>query len=148
MKAKVIKNAKEHDAALARIEELMDARPHTPQGDELELLAALVELYEAEAYPIDEPDPMEAIRFRMEQQGLRPRDLVPYIGSRSKVSEVLSGHRGLSLRMIRGLSTGLGIPADVLVRDSHAAYQAKATKSKRRRVPLRTRAVGLKHEKR
>ncbi len=147
MKAKVIKNAKEHEAALARIEALMDARPRTPQGDELELLAALVELYEAEAYPIDEPDPVEAIRFRMEQQGLRPRDLVPYIGSRSKVSEVLSGHRGLSLRMIRGLSTGLGIPADVLVRDSQAAYHVKAAKGKRRRVPLRTRPAVPKKPK-
>ena len=123
MKPKLIKTETEHKKALARIDQLMDARPGTPEGNELELLAALVELYEDEAYPIDEPDPVDAIRFRMEQQGLKPRDLVPYIGSRSKVSEVLSGHRGLSLRMIRGLSTGLGIPADILVRESRSKYK-------------------------
>ncbi len=125
MKPKVIKNEKDNAAALARIEKLMEARPGTPEGDELELLTALVELYEDHAYPIPEPDPIEAIRFRMEQQGLRPRDLVPYIGSRSKVSEILSGQRTLSLRMIRTLSTGLGIPTDVLVRETKAAYKAQ-----------------------
>ena len=132
MKPKLIKTRQEYDAALARIDTLMDARPGTPRGDELELLVALVELYEDQAYPIDEPDPVEAIRFRMEQQGLKPRDLVSYIGSRSKVSEVLSGHRGLSLRMIRSLSTGLRIPANVLVRDAATAYKTKSKRSKRR----------------
>jgi HTH-type transcriptional regulator/antitoxin HigA len=112
----------------------MDARPGTPQADELDLLAALVEIYEDEAFPIDEPDPVEAIRFRMEQQGLKPRDLVPYMGSRSKVSEVLSGHRGLSLNMIRRLSTALGIPTDVLVREPRAVYRARTTKKTRARA--------------
>jgi HTH-type transcriptional regulator/antitoxin HigA len=128
MKPKVIKNEREHKAALARIDQLMDARPGTPRGDELELLAALVEIYEDEAFPIDEPDPVEAIRFRMEQQGIKPGDLVPYLGSRSKVSEVLSGHRGLSLKMIRRLATGLRIPTDVLVRESKPVYKARTTK--------------------
>jgi HTH-type transcriptional regulator/antitoxin HigA len=126
MKPKVIKTEKEHKAALARIEELMDARPGTREGEELDLLSALVDLYEKEAYPIDEPDPIEAILFRMEQQGLKPRDLVPYMGSKSKVSEVLSRRRGLSLNMIRGLASGLGIPADVLVREPQATYKVKS----------------------
>jgi HTH-type transcriptional regulator/antitoxin HigA len=130
MKPKIIKNEREHKAALARIDQLMDARPGTPQADELELLAALVDIYEAEALPIDEPDPVDAIRFRMEQQGLKSRDLVPYMGSRSKVSEVLSRHRGLSLKMIRSLSAGLGIPTDVLVREPKPAYKAGATVKK------------------
>lgn len=128
MKAKVIKNRKEHEAALARIEKLMEACPGTTVGDELDLLSALVDLYEKEAYPIDEPDPIEAIRFRMEQQGLKAGDLVPYIGSKSKVSEVLSGRRGLSLNMIRGLSSGLGIPADVLIRETRAVYKVKRSR--------------------
>ena len=131
MKPKIIKNEREHKAALARIDQLMDARPGTPQGDELELLAALVEIYEDEAFPVDEPDPVDAIRFRMEQQGLKPCDLVPYMGSRSSVSEVLSGHRGLSLKMIRSLSTGLGIPTDVLVRESKPAYKTRTAKRTR-----------------
>jgi HTH-type transcriptional regulator/antitoxin HigA len=130
MKAKVIKNRKEHAAALARIEKLMDVRPGTPEGDELDLLAALVDLYEKEADPIDAPDPIEAIRFRMEQQGLKAGDLVPYIGSKSKVSEVLSGRRGLSLNMIRGLSSGLGIPADVLVRETRTVYKVNLRRTR------------------
>src|SRR5437867_11041648 len=118
MKPKVIKSRKEHEAALARIEKLMDARPGTPAGDELDLLATLVDLYEKEAFPIDEPDALEASRFRMEQQGLKPRDLVPYIGSKSKVAEVLSGRRGLIVNMIRGLSSALLLPAYVLAREA------------------------------
>src|SRR5947209_11730248 len=103
MKAKVIKTRSEYSAALARIEKLMDARPHSPQGDELELLTLLVHEYEDRVFPIDKPDPVSALRFRMEQQGLEPRDLVPLLGSRSRVSEVLSGRRTLSLKMIRNL---------------------------------------------
>jgi HTH-type transcriptional regulator/antitoxin HigA len=140
MKPKIIKNEREHKAALARIDQLMDARPGTPQGDELELLAALVEIYEDEAFPIDEPDPVDAIRFRMEQQRLKARDLIPFLGSRSKVSEVLSGRRGLSLKMIRSLATGLGIPTDVLVRESRSAYKARTTKRKRSHRLSRARA--------
>ena len=120
MVAKVIKNDREYEAALERIEELMDAVPDTPEGDELELLSTLVELYEEKRYPIDLPDPVEAIRFRMEQVGLKQQDLVPYIGSRSKVSEVLNGKRPLSLKMIRALHKGLGIPAEVLLHEPGA----------------------------
>jgi HTH-type transcriptional regulator/antitoxin HigA len=93
----------------------MDAKAGTSEGDELELLSLLVQAYEDKAFPIDKPDPIAAIRFRMEQQGLEASDLVPLIGSRSRVSEVLSGRRSLSLRMIRALTDGLGISADVLI---------------------------------
>ena len=115
MKAKVIKTKAEHEAALGRIEKLMDAAPATPQGDELDLLSLLVHDYEEKTFPIDKPDPVAAIRFRMEQQGLAPKDLVPLLGSRSRVSEVLSGRRGLSLKMIRALVAGLRIPAELLL---------------------------------
>ena len=144
MKPKVIRSRKEHEAALARIEKLMDARPGTPAGDELDLLATLVDLYEKEAYPIDEPDPLEAIRFHMEQQGLKPRDLVPYIGSKSKVSEVLSGRRGLSLNMIRGLSSGLGIPAAVLVRETPAVYKVKPSRRRAGAMPSSRQSRGTR----
>ena len=115
MKAKVIKTESEHAAALARIEKLMEAKRNTPQGDELELLSLLVHNYEEKVFPVDKPDPLVAIRFRMDQQGLEPKDLVPLLGSRSRVSEVLSGRRNLSLKMIRNLVRRLGIPAEVLL---------------------------------
>jgi HTH-type transcriptional regulator / antitoxin HigA len=115
MKLKLIKTQKEYKVALKRIEKLMDAKPRTPQGDELELLATLVEIYEREHEPVPPPDPLEAIRFRMEQEGLKPKDLIPFIGSRSRVSEVLSGRRSLTLKMIRNLHRGLSIPANSLI---------------------------------
>lgn len=114
---KLIKTETEYDEVLKRIDEIFDAKPNTAEGDELELLAVLVELYEKEKYPIKTPDPISAIKFRMEQQELKQTDLVKYIGSKSKVSEVLSGKRALSLNMIRNLSEGLGIPADVLIKE-------------------------------
>src|SRR5687768_12419832 len=103
MKPKVIKTKAQHRAVLARIEEILDAKPGTAEGEELELLNTLVDLYEKETFPIDAPDPITAIQFRMEQLGLKPKDLVTYMGSPSKVSEVLSGHRGLSVNMMRNL---------------------------------------------
>ena len=115
MKPKVIKTEAEYDAVMSRIEEIFHAGPGTPEGDELELLAMLAEQYEDIAYPVDIPDPLAVIRFRMDQAGLRAKDLIPYIGSASKVSEVLSGRRGLSLAMIRNLVKGLGIPAESLL---------------------------------
>ena len=116
MKPRIIKTQAQYQAALARFAKIFDARPGTPKGDELELLPLLVETYEASAYPIDLPDPIAALTFRMEQQGLKPKDLIGCIGSKSKVSEVLSGRRPLSLTMIRKLVTGLHIPAEVAVR--------------------------------
>jgi HTH-type transcriptional regulator/antitoxin HigA len=118
LKPQVIKTVAQHEATLARIEEIFDAKPGTAKGDELELLLLLVETYEEKAYPIDRPDPIEALRFRMEQEGLKPKDLIPYIGSKSKVSEVLSRQRPLSLTMIRKLVTGLHVPAEVAVGES------------------------------
>lgn len=116
---KVIKSEHEHEQALARLMALMDANPQegSSDADELEVLALLIEQFEAEHYPIDPPDPIDSICFRMEQMGLKNKDLVPYIGSPSKVSEVLSRKRPLSLKMIRQLSQGLGIPAEVLIRE-------------------------------
>jgi HTH-type transcriptional regulator/antitoxin HigA len=117
MIAKIIRTEAEHTAALARIEKIFAARPGTPEGEELELLTLLVEKYEEEAFPVDLPDALSAIRFRMEQQGLKAKDLVRFLGSPSRVSEVLSGTRPLSISMIRRLVAGLGIPAEVLLRD-------------------------------
>jgi HTH-type transcriptional regulator/antitoxin HigA len=116
MKPKVIRTEGEWRAALARIDQIMDADRGTPEGDELELLGLLAEQYEERRFPIDLPDPIAAIRFRMEQANLRPKDLVPYLGSRSRVTEILNGTRPLSLNMIRKLHSGLGIPAEVLLR--------------------------------
>lgn len=115
MTAKLIKNRQEYRAALRRVEEIMDARPGTSEGDELELLVALIEIYENQHAPVPPPDPIEAIRFRMEQENLRPQDIVPLLGSRSRVSEVLNGKRPLTLTMIRRLHRSLGIPAEVLL---------------------------------
>lgn len=114
---KIIKTEAEHEAALSRLMALMDAEPEmgSRDADELEVLAMLVEQYEDKQFPIDLPDPVEAIKFRMDQQGLRNKDLIPYIGSASKVSEILNGTRRLSLNMIRKLNQGLGIPADILI---------------------------------
>jgi HTH-type transcriptional regulator/antitoxin HigA len=117
---KIIKTEEEYESTLERIDALMDATHGTPEGDELELLVTLVELYEAEVYPFGLPDPVEAIKFRMEQQGLKQKDLVSFFGSRSKVSEVLSGRRPLSLAMIRKLHRNLGIPAEVLLQEPGA----------------------------
>lgn len=115
MKPKIIKNATDYQAALAHLETLMDAQPGTSEEEELELFAMLIEAYEQATFPIGLPDPVSAIEFRMEQQGLKRKDLEPYIGSQSKVSEVLSGKRPLSLAMIRALHTGLDIPLEVLL---------------------------------
>lgn len=113
--SKLLKTEEDYKAALKRIDEIFDSEQGTPEADELELLTALVELYEKEHYPIEAPDPVSAIKFRMEQEGLTNTDMTAYLGSKSKVSEVLSGKRRLSLSMIRKLSTGLHIPAEVLI---------------------------------
>jgi HTH-type transcriptional regulator / antitoxin HigA len=118
---KPIRTEKDYEAALLRIESLMDAEAETPEADELEVLATLVELYEEKHFPIDWPDPIAAIRFRMEQAGLTARDLIPLLGSRAKVSEVLSGKRSLTLQMIRALHEHLGIPAEVLLQQPGAS---------------------------
>ena len=126
MVAKLIKNEVEYEKALSMIDELMDAEPGTSQGDELELVVTLVELYENKDHPIGLPDPVEAIKFRMEQMGLKQKDMVPYFGSRSKVSEVLSRQRPLSLTMMRKLNEGLDIPAMVLLWDANRTIRNAA----------------------
>ena len=116
---RVIKNAADYEETLGEVERLIerDSAPGTPDAERLELLTLLIHNYEARLVQVRPPNPVEAIRFRMEQQGLTQRDLVPFIGSRSKVSEVLSGKRPLTLSMIRALHRGLGIPAESLLQE-------------------------------
>lgn len=113
---KPIRTEDDYEQALAEAEELWGARTGTPKGDRLDVLATLIEVYEAEHYPMDPPDPIEAIKFRMEQQDLTRKDLEKILGTRTRVSEVLNRKRGLSINMIRALHQKLGISADVLIR--------------------------------
>ncbi len=115
MDIKPIKTEDDHAAALAEVERLWEAEPGSEEADRLDVLATLIEAYEEKHQPILPPDPVEAILFRMDQLGLSRRDLEPYLGTRARVSEVLSRTRSLSLTMIRRLHEGLGIPADVLI---------------------------------
>jgi len=119
---RLIKNEKDYDTALSRIEQLMDAKSGTAEMDEFELLTALVEMYEERHFPINPPDPIDAIKFRMEQLGLVQKDMIPYLGAKSKVSEVLNGKRPLTLAMMRSLSKGLGISAEVLLKEPGADF--------------------------
>ena len=111
-----IKTKQDYHRTLKEIEGLMTAKRNTPEGDRLDVLVTLVEAWEARHYPFDVPDPVAAIRYHMEQQGLAPKDLAPYIGSRSRVYEVLNRKRPLTLRMVWLLHQGLGIPAESLIR--------------------------------
>jgi HTH-type transcriptional regulator/antitoxin HigA len=116
MAIKPIRNASDHNAALREIERLWGAPQGTPKGDRLDVLVALVESYERAHYPVDPPDPLAAIRFRLEQAGLGPGALIGVIGSRTRVYEVLRGDRPLTLPMIQRLYDRFGIPAQVLIR--------------------------------
>ncbi len=111
-----IKTQRDTRRALKEIEGLMTAKRNTPEGDLLDVLVTLVEAWEARHYPIDLPDPVEAIKYHMEQNDLRPRDLTPFIGGRNRVYEVLNRKRPLTLKMIRRLNSGLGIPAESLIK--------------------------------
>jgi HTH-type transcriptional regulator / antitoxin HigA len=117
MVLKVIKTEEEYNLAFKRMEEIFDAQVGTQEGDELELLSLLIDNYEKIHYPIDLPDPIEAIKFRMEQLGFKPKDLAKILGFRSRVTEVLNKKRKLSLDMIRRLNRDLHIPTAVLVQD-------------------------------
>lgn len=130
MNPKIVKTEEDYQFVLDRIEELMDAKPDSEDEEELELLAFLVDQYEEERFPIDLPDPVAAIKFRMEQEGLTRKDLTKYLGSQSKVSEVLAGKRSLSLAMIRSLYEGLRIPAEVLLQKPGGELQACRYNSK------------------
>lgn len=116
MNIKPIKTKADYRAALKEIESLMSAKANTPEGECLDVLVTLVEAYERKHYPLDLPDPVEAIKFSMEQRGLGVKDLVPLIGPSNRVYEVLNRKRALSLRMIWRLHKQLGIPAESLIR--------------------------------
>ncbi len=122
---KPVRTEKDYESALGRIEELMEAVPGTNEFDELDVLTDLVELYESKHYPIGYPSAVAAIEFRMEQAMLSPRDLIPFIGSRAKVSEVLSGKRSITMPMARALHEHLGIPAAVLLQKPEISIDDK-----------------------
>ena len=115
MKIQPIKSEADYVAALREIDRLWEAKPNTPEGDRLDLWVTLVEAYEAKHHAIPPPDPVEAIKFRMEQLGLSKSDLAPYLGGRSRVSEVLNRKRSLSVNMMKRLHNELHIPADSLL---------------------------------
>jgi HTH-type transcriptional regulator / antitoxin HigA len=117
---KPIRSEEDYEAALAEVERLWGARSGTPEGDRLDVLATLIDAYESEHDPIDPPDPIEAIKFRMEQQGLTRKDLEGILGNRTRIAEVLNRRRGLSINMIRRLHDRLGISAEVLIRPSRS----------------------------
>jgi HTH-type transcriptional regulator/antitoxin HigA len=120
MEIKAIRTEKDYLDALRMVSTLidLDPSPNSAEGEKLEVLGTLVQAYEAKHYPIDPPDPIEAIKFRMDQSNLTVKDLVPFIGSLNRVYEVLNYKRSLSLNMIRRLSDGLNIPAEVLIRET------------------------------
>jgi HTH-type transcriptional regulator / antitoxin HigA len=115
MDIRPIKTEKDYNFSIKRIEELWSSKKDTPEGDELDLLVTLVESYEMKHYPIPPPDPIDAIKFRMEQMGMNKADMVKYLGSQSRVSEVLNRKRSLTLKMVRSLYKGLKIPAEILL---------------------------------
>lgn len=121
---KPIRTKADYDVALAEVEALWGSRNGTSKGDRLDILATLIEAYEAKHFPMDPPDPIEAILFRMEQQGIGRKDLESMIGTRARVAEVLNRKRGLSIEMIRQLHTKLGISAEVLIRPSRHSKAA------------------------
>jgi HTH-type transcriptional regulator/antitoxin HigA len=121
MNIKPIKTKADYKAALKAVESLMDARANTPDGDRLDVLVTLIEAYERKHFPMDLPDAVEAIKFRMEQQGLTVKDLEPLIGRSNRVYEILNRKRGLTLAMIQKLHQGLGIPAESLLKQTAAA---------------------------
>lgn len=140
MEIRLIKTDADYEEALVRIDSIMDANPDSPEGRELELLSFLVEKYEEEKYPIEAPDPISAIRFLMEQRGLKQQDLVPILGSKGKVSEVLHGKRPLSLSMIQNLVQQLRMPPEIFFaearrRGKKPGLRAMAFSTKSRKPP-------------
>lgn len=143
MRIRPIRSEADYDEALQRVEALWGSTSGTPEGDELDVLVSLVEAYEREHYPIDWPTPIEAIKFRLEQQGKDYRSLIGVIGQRTRVYEVMRGARPLSLNMIRKLHSKLGIPADVLIQSPRPPrMRAKRVSEGRNRRNKRTRAMG------
>ena len=115
MEIKPIKTENDYNESIKRIEKLWGSKKDTPEGDEFDLLVTLVESYEMRHYPIAPPDPIDAIKFRMEQMGMTKTDMAKYIGSQSRVSEVLGRKRKLTLKMVKSLYNGLRIPAEILL---------------------------------
>ena len=115
-----IRTQRDYRRVLKEIDRLMAAKLGTPEGDRLDVLVTLVEAWERKHYPLDFPDPVAAIKYHMDQNGLQPRDLIPFIGSRNRVHEVLNGKRSLTLKMIWRLHKGLGIPAELLIKSRAA----------------------------
>ena len=115
MEIKPIKTEHDYNASIKRIEKLWGAKKDTPEGDELDILCTLVESYEMKHFPIAPPDPIDAIKFRMEQMGMTKKDMAKYLGSQSRVSEVLNRKRKLTLKMVKSLYRGLKIPAEILL---------------------------------
>jgi HTH-type transcriptional regulator/antitoxin HigA len=130
---KPIRSAADHRAAMAEVKRLWGSKNGTPEGDRLDVLATLIDAYEAQHEPIARPDPIEAIRFRMEQQGLTRKDLEPLLGTRTRVSEVLNRKRALSIGMIRRLHAELGIAAEVLIRVPRLVTSGKTPRVNRSR---------------
>ena len=122
MEIRPIKNEDDYKAALSEVERLFDAAPDTADGDRLDVLTTLLEVYEKNHYPIPSPDPVEAIKYWMESRGITRQDLAPLMGSRARVSEIFNHRRGLTLTMIRNLHDKLGIPAEALIRPSHVSH--------------------------
>ncbi len=137
---KPIRTEEDHQRALARIDEIFGAEEDTPEGDELDVLVDLVMYYESKTVDMGFPDPVSAIKFRMDQAELTQRDLIPYIGSRAKVSEVLSGKRDLTMSMARALHQNLGIPADVLLQKPGAEFDSMLEEIDPRRYPVKEMA--------
>ena len=131
MYIKPIKTTRDYRQVLKEIESLMSAKANTPEGDRLDVLVTLVEAYERAHFPMDLPDAVDAIRFRMEQAGLTIEDLEPVIGRKNRVYEVLSRRRPLTLRMIEGLHTKFGIPAESLIKQKTEAHERRAAARKR-----------------
>lgn len=126
---KAIRNEKDYQAASKRLEKIFSSKPNTPGGNEAEILVILMEDYEKKHFPIEAPDPVEAIRFRMEQMNLKQVDLIPYLGTKERVSEVLSGKRNLTLNMMIALHDHLGISFESLIRNSSKQKAGRASKS-------------------
>ena len=133
MEIKPIKSKKDHEAALERIDALMDADKNTKEGDELEVLSTLVEAYEEEHFPIDNPDPIEAIKHCMEALGMDQKDLIPILGGKNRVSEIMNKRRALTMDMVRSLNKKMGIPAQMLIKP----YPLKRSAVARRKTQAR-----------
>ena len=137
---KPIRSDEDLDRALARVDEIFRAKPGTPEADELDVLASLIQVYESERYPTAMPSAIDAIEFEMDQRGLTRRDLIPLIGSGAKVSEVMSGKRGVTMAMARALNKHLRIPAEILLQEPDADFAPAFDEMDPRKFPLKAMA--------